>query len=273
MRNYFLLIAVAVLFSCNNAADKTVTETDSLEIVDTEDAAEIVPPGTKMISERIKGPARVLDTIDGKLLFTLNNNIPVTATAPKNNWYRVGLLIDITPAQLSSLTLEKGTRLIVNGEEVGEVADRIKLQSAMNSNDGPKGELIGYTSIGSIRPVSVPENALRNIINTKTPLTLATFKPFLDSYGFSESEGFAEGFKGYQLDEEWITDPSPKYRLWLLFEKEKFFGVIHSRTLTAKNTREIQLKKRGWFTILNDASMEKADSIISGFERFMSAVD
>ena len=72
MRNLLTLILIISLIAChNNSTDKTINNVDSTQV-------------SLFSGERIDGPANIRDKINGKVLFTINDNILVETTPTEN---------------------------------------------------------------------------------------------------------------------------------------------------------------------------------------------
>lgn len=269
-----LIIAVIIFFfiSCKTKqTNNTHSVTVASPTISTEDT--IVGDDSLIVSERINGPANMRDSANGKLLFTLNDNVEVSATEAKSNWLQVGLYADLTKEQMDSLLIQKGSAIFVDGKEIGKALEDIHLDGAIRSTDGDKGELIGYTSVTNIRPNTIVENAFTTIVNTSSsPLTQKSFSKFLKNFEFQEFDELLPQFKGFEIDENWIDDPSPLLRLWLIFEGEKFYGVFHSRPLHLSGASTVKTKRGFYFsTFSHDQKINK--ELIDAFNSYIVQVD
>lgn len=258
MKPLFLLIPLLVV-SCNlKKVDNPAAEParDSL-----------------IIAERIDGPANIRDTISGSLLFTLNDNVVVSATEPQNKWLKIGVLVDLTQKQMDNLLISKGSKLYVEGKEIGVAAGPITLTSASKTNDRLIGELTGYTSVSNIKPTTVPENVFESIVNShSSPLTINDFKRYLKDFQFNDFENLLPGFKGYEIDENWIDDPSPLLRVWLLFKSDELYGVFHSRPLQLNAVKSARVGRGFYYSSFNnDPGRDK--ELIDAFNVFIGQAD
>jgi len=259
----FVIVITLFIGSCNSKNnDKTATTPIRNSITD-----------SIIISERIDGPANIREAINGKLLFTLNDNVAVSANEPQNKWLKVGVFADLTQEQMNSLSISKGSKIFVDGKEVGQATENIQLISTFKSNDGLKGELVGYSSISNIKPTTIPEDAFTTIANNNpSALTITSFKRFLKDFQFNDYDGLLPNFKGYEIDESWIDDPSPLLRLWLLFEGEKLYGVFHSRPLKLNATKTTKVERGFYYSAFRDDEKINKD-IINAFNSFIVQVD
>jgi hypothetical protein len=226
-----------------------------------------------MGSERIDGPANIRDTINGKLLFTLNNAAKVTTTEPQGEWLQIGLTADISPEEYKAALIKKGSKIISGGVEVGLANEDLRV-SVSGTDEGPRADLVGYTHLNNIQPNSFPEKALSSLINqNKSRLTRDRFSSYLKSFAFNErTETFGKGYHGYEIDENWIDDPSPLVRLWILFDEDSLFAVIHSRALDIGG-QEYPLDRGLHLTVLGKEKPGAIEALVRDFNTFINGVD
>lgn len=218
-----------------------------------------------IISERIDGPANVRDTVNGKLLFSLNDDVAVSANTHKNNWLQIGVQADLTQEQKDSSLITKGSRIIVDGKAVGQAIEDIRLDNGA--------DLIGYTSVSNIKTATIPENVFSKIVNdNKGSLSKEVFNRFLKDFQFNDFDGLLPNLKGYEIDENWIDDPSPLLRFWLLFEGDRLYGVFHSRPLNLTIGKISKVGRGFYFTSFVDDEKKNQD-LIKAFNAFVSSVD
>jgi hypothetical protein len=256
MRLLFIGIALFI-GSCNSAdTDKSAPAPSTTKTSGSE---------SPIISERIDGPANVRDAVNGKILFSLNDNVAVSANAPRNNWLQIGVQAELTQEQKDSSLISKGSRIVVDGKAVGEAIEDIRLENGA--------DLIGYTSISNIKTATIPENIFSTIVNNnKSKLTKENFKRFLKDFQFIDYDSLLPNFKGYEIDENWIDDPSPLARFWLLFEGDKLYGVFHSRPLDLATGMTRKVERGFYFTSFEDDEKKNKD-LIKAFNSFITQVD
>jgi hypothetical protein len=171
MKYIFLALLIIGLINCQSvktdSAHKKDTNQNSLASNGLQDSSSV--------GELIDGPANVRDTVNGKLLFSLFDNVPVETTDTINMWVQVGLLIDVTPVQFKIRTLEKGDTIYLKNRQVGIVLEKTHLQAGLTTKQGLRGELVGYTSFKNIKISSIPEYGFSQIVNHKTFLTINEF--------------------------------------------------------------------------------------------------
>lgn len=269
MRRLIILL-FTFLAACNSKQDtnKKLSTNDSTITRDKKnnEADSII------ISERIDGPANVRDTVGGKVLFSFNDNIPVTTTDAENKWLQVGVVVDLSKEQMSKLLIAKGSEIIVEGKEIGHTVEDVSLQGAFETEGKLKGELVGYTSMSNLRKNTIPENVFSEIVNSGEQLNVTAFEQFLKDFQFQSFDSLLSGFKAYEIDENWIDDPSPLLRLWIFFRDDKFYGVFHSRHLSLNSTRTYKTKRGFYFsTTGGDEKIDK--KLIEAFNSFIVQVD
>ena len=269
----FIAILFLFIVGCNNRQQRNTTPLVALPDTSAKSAYLKAVDDSLINAERIDGPANIRDTTNGKLLFILNDNVIVTSTNPKNKWLQVGLFADLSQKQIDCICLLKGSKLFSEGKEVGQTVENIHLNGALTTNQGFKGELTGYTSVSNIKPNTIPENVFSDIINlSSNSLTITNFKKFIADFKFTESNGPLAELKGFQIDENWIDDPSPLLRLWLLFKDDKIYGVFHSRPLELKDAKTTKVK-RGLYLSTFNLDDKRNQDLVNAFNSYIVQVD
>lgn len=229
-------------------------------------------PDSLRVGELIDGPANVRDTVNGKILFSLFDGVPVESTDTTNMWVQVGLEIDVTPSQYEVLHLEKGDTIFLNKRQVGVALDNVGLQSGLETSRGLKGELVGYTSFKNIKKNTIAEYGLEQILIEDPDPTVDKFTRYFKMMGFQSSN--SDHFVGFQLDENSIDDPSPMLRLWILFNHDKLFGVVHSRKLNIFSNSKTYKVDRGYtLTIVGDQDPKLVNEFVKEFNSFIDHAD
>ena len=228
---------------------------------------------TLIKSERIEGPANLRDTVNGKLLYVLNDNTIVSANQVQNNWLQVGVFAQLTKLQMDSLLIKKGSKIYVDGKEVGYAVQDIHLNGAITTKEGFFGELVGYTSIRNIKPYTIPEIALSKILNSKaTDITINDLGGFITNFQLNSFDGLLPDTRGFEVDENWIDDPSPLLRLWLIFKNDELIGIFHSRKLEVIGRNSVHVDRAFLFTSFSNNPKMNLD-LISSFDNYIKQVD
>lgn len=230
-------------------------------------------PDSMIRGERIDGPANIRDTVNGDLLFTLDDNVLVTATPPSDNWLQVGLWIDITSQEMDSFLIPRGRIIKVNGQPVGTAIRDIHLHGAFKDGTNNIGEITGYTAVNNIKPNSVIENAFAILVRGKKhPITITSLDPLLTNFEFQSQDDLLEGCKGYLYHENWIEDPSPLLRIWLITKDDKLIGAFHSRTMDLSPFITTKVK-RGFLLTMFDSNPSLKKELEDAFNSFIVQVD
>ncbi len=178
---------------------------------------------------------------------------------------------------MDKLMITKGSKLYVDGKEIGHTIKDVPLQGAFETERKLKGELVGYTSISNIRANTFPENAFMEIINSNgNSLATNQFQKFFKNFEFRSFDSLMPHFKAYEIDENWIDDPSPLLRLWILFKDDKFYGVFHSRPLPL-NSRPLKsamlrygcgfVDKKMWFSLQESGNLSSKSCKLVCYQR------
>ena len=147
-----------------------------------------------IISERIDGPANIRDTVNGKVIFQLVDNIPVSATEQTGKWLQVGIEVDITEEQMDKHFIKAGSKIYINRKEAGQTMEDLQI-STLTGRDGPKGILTGYTAINNIKPGTIIEDVFSSIVNASDDeLKRSDFKRFIADFELEDYDGLLPGF-------------------------------------------------------------------------------
>ena len=195
-----------------------------------------------LFAEKIDGPANIRKEPKGEKFISLYDNVEVTCTEIENDWYKIGFAVKLTKEQYeqSKITISAGTKLYnLKDELIGEAL--IDLTFSHKMMGGPKNkrwygvEWTGYTYKSNIRPESIPEIELGEILmKHKDNLYKSQFESYLKLHGFKTTgllKRFNENYTEYMIYENWIDDPSPMDRIRLIFEDLKLIAIIHTRDI------------------------------------------
>lgn len=252
--------AVSVVAGCSTQESAEHTEPASLS-----------PTIAPIISERIDGPANIRDTINGKVLFTLYDGALVSNCSPlENDWYRVGVFADIDTSEVRMDSITIGRKIIVDGKEIGEVIAAHEIFTSYGGDRAWAG-LIGYTHKNNIDPSTIIEPALeKEMRDLQGKRTLEAWGPFIQRFALERDADFL-GYNFYFNYENWLDDPSPGFRIGLVFEQGKLVAVLHSRPLVLPGTSDHKLN--GAFDLLTYTDFGKANTFIADVREWMQTVD
>jgi hypothetical protein len=227
----------------------------------------------KVIAERLSGTVTLLDTVNGRRIATLQDNVLLNAGKPAGSWIMVGVETEINPVQDKSLLIRKGQKLLIKGKPVGEALEDIQLELTGQNKEGVRtGLFYGYMPAGKIKAGSVIETALSAWLQQHPGRTLPDMQPFIKQFQL-QATGFNEPFLEYANYESTVDDPSPAYRTVLVFYKNKLIAVADSRRATLKGTTEHKLDRdfHGYFFTDTDSKLQQ--EYITMFNNFINSVD
>jgi hypothetical protein len=250
-----IIFALFLLFSACYSGDKKTGKKHS--------------SSEKIVEERINGPANIRDTIGGKILFRLNDNARVSCTPLENNWYVVGVMMDIDTSEFGNNKVLKGRKILVNNKESGEVLRDMEVSTAMGG-DVAWAVISGYTHKDNIKQETILENVLKKKINDNSDRKINSFKDIIDDFQLEKDDQF-KGYTVYYNYENWIDDPSPMWRIGLVFQNDTLVAILHSRPIQINATKDYQLD-RGFDCILFNDTKDK-EKLVQTFNHFVNSVD
>lgn len=265
MHRYILMLACIFAWACHSGTVQThiqdpgpeeqrTTNTTSTEVVE---------------GELVQGPARVRETVNGKLMFTLNDLVLVNTTSPDKGWIQVGIVTELTAAEYACACIRKGSSIKVKNEEVGHAVEELKMDVYKTSN-GYHGDLKGYTPSNHIRQATVPEITLESIIARSPNPSREEMQPFINRFRFQSFESLLPSLVAYEISDTWIENTSDLPRLWLLFENDRLLGVIHSRPLNVLGTRPVKLQYGLHLTMIRDKDHAFVQKLMKEVTRFFN---
>ena len=274
MKKRLVFLFISVLFSCqskpkpkSNATSKTESKPITL-IKDDDSNQDMKDP--KIMGERLDGPANIRDGVYGKLLFSLDNHVLVSCTPLENDWYMIGIRMDIPEDAGDIRVVKSGRKIVVDGEEVGTLKADIEVYP-QQWDKGMKAELIGYTHKNNIQPATIIENVLADYLMSDTgQRSFNQLKSFIQLFGMEKTDQF-DGYTIYYNYENWIDDLSPMWRVGLVFHADKLVAILHSRTIDIPFTSDHKLGRTMACMVYND--VEDVDKIVSTFRQFVNTVD
>lgn len=223
-----------------------------------------------VVGERIDGPANVRDTVNGKHLFTLYDKALVECSALENDWYRIGIYADIDTSEFGMDSIRAGRKILVDGEVIGEIVTTL---SASTSRGGKQAWVIlyGYTHKDNIDPESIIEPALeKHIQQSNGDRTLKSWEPFIDQFALQENSDFLE-YHLFSNYENWLDDPSPGFRIGLIFQKDRLVAILHSRPIRVSGTEENLLG--GAFDCVTYSDFAQREKFLTDLRAWMNNVD
>lgn len=256
MKRFILYTLTAVLFSCSTNTVKEVN--------------------TEIIKESIDGPANIRDTINGKILFSINNNIPIECGQEKNNWHQVGLYIPLTQEQNSKGFIDSGTVIMENSDTICTILSEVSPWWVDEENGNYHGFIAGYTHKSNIKEETIPELSLMKILSTKEEFKYSDFEEYFKMFDFNDHGLTVDGYenlKNRMIYGAWIEDPSPIDRLRLMFLDDQLIAIVHERPLSMKNKKSYPLIRDLEILILKDFSESELEDFLEKNRESYNGVD
>jgi hypothetical protein len=225
MKHIFTILFTILLYGCSN--DNLVKTTKQEPI----------------IGERIDGPANLRDTINGKKVLSLNDNVLIETGLPEGKWLVVGLYVKLSKKQLEDFYILPNSDIIsTDGKIIGKTIDTV--QVSMGIDDEGIGFIGGYTHMENIKEGTYPETALERELK-KEHSSINTLKPFMYNFRFSLLSYNPDlKLRQSSILESTVVDPSPLDRITLLFnDKDLLIGIIHSRPIKVKKYKTYNLAR------------------------------
>ena len=220
-----------------------------------------------MFAERIDGPANIRTGKNGVKLLTLFDNVEIDCTEPVNDWYQIGISIQIDLEQYEKVKpIEKGDTLKnwrneIIGIALIDIPDSISyIWSSGGAPGNPKRfgmEIFGSTFKSNIRPESIVEPVLKTIIEDNNgSLTLEKFRSHMTIFKYQDGLGIPdyEKLTTYMVYENAIDDPSPLDRVRLIFEGNNLIAIVHSRELELSDYKTYAIERGRKLTLLKQFS-------------------
>ena len=235
------------------------------------------PKSQITIGERIHGPANIRDSINGKIIFELNDNVLVESSQLKNNWYQVGTFVSLKKDQSVDGILKKGTEIFDgNGNKIGIAKADIESWIISEQDGLSHGFIGGFTFKENIKPNSIAELELEKILSSKNHLELKNYNKYLEEFKFRKGGLKVKGFedlKQFYIYGSWIDDPSPIDRIRLMFLNDSLVAIIHERELKMKNKKSFPLIRNLQILIIADLPDEKLTTFIENNKVSYNGVD
>ncbi|SFW24972.1 hypothetical protein [Chitinophaga sancti] len=274
MRKYLPFLLTGLLCSCAENAKKPLPDADSsLTVYEQSASSTFSPLPDKIISERTNGSVTLLDTIDGKPLVSLNDNVLLDATMPKNGWSETSIEVAVSAAQEKNMIIKKGQTLTLAGKVVGKALDDLHLATTgENMQKELTGYFFGYIRKKDIKPGSVIETALAEFLHTHSGRLLPDMQPFIKQFQLENTVVNAPFLEYYNYDNT-VDDPSPLYRIVLVFYKNTLIGAVAARPLALGNAKAQSLERGFTGYFFPDTDQKVIDEYVKLFNTFITNVD
>lgn len=262
-----LIISIGLLLtSCSTTTEKESNSTEATKV------ETLVPKPEPIIGERIDGPANIRDTIDGKILFELNDNTLVESTPIENDWLGIGVFVKLTKQQLNEFVILPGSELFnLDNQVIGITKDTIDVW--MEDENDYSGFIGGVSYKDNIKPETVPEKVLSNLLEQKTTSKLE-LSGFITDFQFTDFDlNKLPNITQMDISQSLMVDMSPRDRITLLFRNDVLIGVVHSRELLTKSYKTYELIRGHKLTITSELSNQEIEEIRTNRIDLYNSVD
>lgn len=269
MKHLLYIILIVTIISCDS------NEQNNNEVISqTSDTIKSSKPivNEQIIGERIDGPANIRNKPNGELLFELyDNSLVEVSSESKNDWYEVLVYADIDYNEFEMDSINKGRYIIANNDTLGKVI-KSHYVSTGKSKDYSYAMLYGYTHKNNIKPETVLENALQKYLQNNQR-NLDYWKIFIKSFALKEDAIEYKNFKTYYNYESCVDDPSPGFRIVLLFDNKELIGLIHSRKLNIHKTKTYKLNWSYYITFFEKYTETEQKEFVDFMNEWINGVD
>jgi hypothetical protein len=222
------------------------------------------------VGEKINGPANIRDTVNGKILFSLNDGVIIETSPAINKWVKIGVYVKLTGKQIEAFKLEKKISLISeDGKTIGKTISQVEISMI----EEEMGYIEAYTHQDNINMGFNPEVQLMKILALGNYQKKA-LEPFMKKFGFTEyQEDNKLKFTQYFIYESTVVDFSPLDRITLLFDKQNVVGYFHTRNMVVKGFKTYELVRGHKLSIIETLPIKDIKSLIQKRNAYYNSVD
>lgn len=192
-------------------------------------------------AEVIKGPAGLRLKDSGKDAVSLNDGVEVECVDSSAPWKIVGFtaFVDAAFLEQSGSRIKKSAALYDKaGKMLGRVTENLVLEISAGKPDPKTGraeaDIVLLANYHDIKQDSIIEIALarelKAAMGAPAPAGLAGH---MKKFGYKKWSGY-EGVESFGVYENWMEDPSPGFRMLLIFQRGRLAAVMHSRKISHK---------------------------------------
>ena len=222
------------------------------------------------VGEKINGPANIRDTVNGKILFSLNDGVIIETSPAINKWVKIGVYVKLTNKQIEAFKLEKNISLInEKGEVIGKTMNIVEISMV----EDEIGYLEAYTHQDNLNMAFNPELDLMKIL-AQGIFQKKAFESYMKKFGFEAyEEDHTLKYKQYFMYESIAVDLSPLDRITLLFNQNNFVGIFHTRNITSKGFKTFTLVRGHKLTVLETMSNQDVKYLKDKRNTYYNSVD
>lgn len=192
-------------------------------------------------AEVIKGPAGLRLKDSGKDAVSLNDGVEVECVDSSAPWKTIGFtaFVDAAFLEQSGSRIKKSASLYdKTGKMLGRVTESLVLDTSAGKPDPKTGraeaDIVLLANYHDIKQDSIIEIALarelKAAMGAPAPAGLAGH---MKKFGYKKWFGY-EGVESFGVYENWMEDPSPGFRMLLIFQRGRLAAVMHSRKISYK---------------------------------------
>lgn len=269
MYRFIAIIILVCLFSCQTSKNDNKNSENQESSIET--SQEVKFDGL-ILSERIDGPANVRDSKNGSKVYSLNNMTLVECSEIKEDWFYIGVQVNLTQEQFESLYILPNENLYNKQDElIGKTFDTVEVFFEYERS----GTIFGYTHKDNIIPESIVENQLMSELNKEVEsITFESLSLFMENFGFLKGD-FVPGqdYDLYFIHDTYITDPSPRDRVSLIFKNNKLMGISFSRNISSNGWKEFDLVRGHKLLVKENIDTVELEKIKQGMIKAYSFMD
>ena len=277
MKNLNYILLLISILSCNAKETGETRKSDTTAVSEPTIAPEAslateANETDLIIGERIDGPANIRSKPNGEILFELYDDVLIEVSSKaENDWYEILVYADINYDEYPMDSILKNRPIIVNEDTIGKVLKSHYVNSGQG-RDFAYAMLYGYTHKNNIKPETVIESVFKKRL-TENGRDFEAWKWFIKAFKLDNDAIEFDGLESYYNYETSVDDPSPGFRMVLLFEKERLVGLIHSREIQIDDTKTHKLNWSYFVTFFKDYPEKGQSKFVDYMNEWIAGVD
>lgn len=223
------------------------------------------------VGERINGPANIRDTVNGNILFSLDDGVLIETSPIVHKWVKIGVYIKLTPEQMQAFKLEKNVSLFdEKGKIIGKTIRPIDI-SMLEENIG---YVEAFTHQDNLNMAYNPELELMKLLNSGN-FQKKEMEPYMKKFGFTAyKDDHILKYKQYFIYESTVVDFSPMDRITLLFnQQQQLIGFFHTRSIFVKGFKTHELVRGHKLSVLETISTQEIKTLKQKRNTYYNSVD
>lgn len=231
-------------------------------------------------AEVMKGPAQLRAERKGKAVVSLNDGVPVECVESTEPWKQTGFTAYVEAAYIekSGMRLRKGAVFYDKADRVfGRATEPFDLEFSPGKPDPKTGrslvEIVLLSYYQDIKQDSIIEKALvLELKDSMSPPAPGALAAHLKKFGYQKWYGY-EGVESYGVYENWIEDPSPGFRVLLIFHGGKLAAVLHTRGIAYKFSSSKDLPRGYKFSYVRKLPGAEAETLEKFYRDLLAKAD